>query len=694
MELLETVDIPEEGEATPSVAFGYTTLGEFEEGVKELSGVDVEDFVSDIVELFDKYEGARSSGIEAIWKNVKQLLKPPGLTKEGALFKSKLPYAIQIKNTLQAHIWSRSLQTDKILFSVEGKGEQAKEVSPLYKEALLNHFRPVKLPKKLDRLAADLIEKGVAIGFVGRLEKFRKVRVQSGQMGTSELYDSVEGELMFTETEVKLADTANLTRVDPYSFVFDTECDDFDRAYKAYCSPFTYEQIATNPNFTQYDELLEYKKEMAANKKSKTDSLMAKINPKGKDEAVKSGFYPDGRIEVIEAYGDFRLPNGDYVENCCVVIAARKYLLRFEPNPFYVNPFVMMTYNESAGAWGDGGPIAHATALIEGASRMASQGANVAEYAMNPPYLSPKGALENKVNRLQPGSILEYEPNIALPNVLPQPIPFNFNPAFPFIQLFESQTEATTGATRQLSGNVTTNDKAQTATEFTGLQVIGNMVMDRTIDLFNLELKLPIIEKMALIQAMFNPEPMEVKAEDDSGKTEYKQVDASAYYHEYDFRIEDLKSENERKQNVQQKIALIQQMAQVPELAAKAEWRYIFNAIWRDLGYGDAHKFVMEDEEYAVHLGKQAGIQQLAQSMAQQFALMFGNSPEVQQALMQPQGGGAYDQALVGQQQGVGGIVQQAQSQPGVSGPGGVFPPQVGPGFAGEPDASSVNDAF
>jgi protein-disulfide isomerase len=62
---------------------------------------------------------------------------------------------------------------------------------------------------------------------------------------------------------------------------------------------------------------------------------------------------------------------------------------------------------------------------------------------------------------------------------------------------------------------------------------VGNLILDRLVGRFNLYFKLPIIQKMALITAMFNPEPLtdaghpkQVDVQNDVGQKEPKPVTA------------------------------------------------------------------------------------------------------------------------------------------------------------------------
>jgi hypothetical protein len=613
MDELDLMPVGAEADALASVYTYENDEGEQVELTEDLQ----KRVINQLVKQFENMEQDRKTKAEPIWREVEKQLEPSYSSKTKVL-DIKLPFARQVLNTLQGHIWARSLQGEKVLFDVQGDDEQAQEQAPTYK-ALLNYlFSQNKLRCRLDLLAEHYITKGVCIAFTGRMTKTRKVRVLSGQMGT-ELQLGMNGEAEFVEVEQTVAELADLQVVDPYTFVFDTDnADNWDECLKAYRKPIVYEDLADNTLYGNHSELKEQVKQHIEQQSSGYNNVVKGV----KASKDAKGFYPDGRVELLEFYGDVRLPNGDLLRNWMVTIAARNHVVRFEPNPYYVNPFVKALYEETTCGWGQGGPIGQVVSLMEGASRMAKQAVVSSEYAMNPPYLAPKGMLQQKQYNIKPGDVVTYEPNTMLPNALPQPLVANPNPAFPILQLLESQTEATTGATRQLSGNVTSRDKAQTATEFQGLQVIGNLVMDRVIDRFNLDMKLPAIEKLALMQSMFYPKALTIPVEGRGGENEFVQVEPSLYYQNYKFIIVDNKSEMERKQGLQEKIALIQQGAQIPDIAQRMDWVELYKSLWRDLGYGEADKWIMNHDELVVKLTKDTAAMALGQALGQQSAML------------------------------------------------------------------------
>jgi hypothetical protein len=400
---------------------------------------------------------------------------------------------------------------------------------------------------------------------------------------------------------------------------------------------------------------------------------------------MMEGFDENGNIEIIEMHGDQRLPDGTYLRNWTIVIAGRKKLIKFETNPIIINPFIKWCYEATEDGWSVS-PIEYIMPLIDAGSNLLSLGVEGCKRHINPAWLSPEEAFEQKKHYLAEGKIIKYKPNLNNPNFKPEPIPVNAEAPFNFIQLFEGQSEATTGATRQLSGNVTTNDKVQTATEYQGLQVVGNMIIDRLVDLFNADFKIPIVEAVALVNAFFSPNSMKIPIDNDNGKREFKEIGPEVYYGNYEYIILDNKAELERKQHLKESAALFQQMLADPELAQWLKKVDFAKMIWRNLGNEKPGQYFKDDKEYIesglVQFTVQAAMEMKAQQI--QMALQMGIDPALIIAQLK---------------EGLFGDAQEAQAalfgpptpQVPPTGPamGGIQDPSAGQGQPGQPGAIS-----
>lgn len=621
-------DAIDEG-VTPLV-FPYTTR----EGVEAELDEGIQAWVVDrITKTYDRLDQGKSRHTRR-WERTEKAVKGVVSQIQSERFAGLVPYGKQSLQTLISHFWGRSLQTEKMLFNVQGNDEKSKDNAPLQKKNLMRLFRKDRLPQKLDDSVYEGLMKGCIIGYVSYDQRKQDygVPIEHREVIQADPIVSDNGFGM-AEYEESTYDAASLKVVDPYDFVFDTDNhDNWDCCFKAYRRWVVYEDIEDNDNYSNYEDLFDLVTEQS------TSSDSVNLLGRKKKDKLKTGVDAQGKIELIEFHGDFRLKDKTYLRNWTITIAARKKVVRFEKNPWYINPFVKWTYEKTPDGWGLS-PIDYIIPLIDAGSLLLNTGVEAAKLSINPSYLAPKGMMPQKKQYLQEGMTIEYSPNNANPQVVPQQIKLDYQAPFPYVQLMEGQSEATTGATRQLSGNVTSNDNQQTATEFQGLQVVGNLILDRVVDLFNLDYKIPVIEKMAKITAMFNPAAVSVPIENEQGLEEFQDVTPEVYFGSYEYVIEDNKSELERKANLQQEIQFVQMVAQDPDIGPYLKKVDAAKEVFRDLGYGSPAQLFMTDSEYIQKTLKDIAI---AQNIA-----MIGSQMPLGQAVMA--NGGKIDPNMIAQ---------------------------------------------
>lgn len=536
---------------------------------------------------------------------------------------------------------------------------------PQHRENLMRHMEKDRVRQKLDKAVyLHALMKGVLIAHIGVCKNTQTLHGPKHlveKWSTGSYGDDSQTE--DTTVERNVCDGASVTIINPEDFVFDTDnFEDWDSCFKACQKYLVYEDIESDANFANYEELFELVQ--TANKSNTQNS---RLNKKKKNKIDQGGVDESGRLSVIEFHGDIRLEDGHLLRNWTIVIGGKSKVIRFEENPFFINPFQRWEFEPTEDGWGVS-PLAYILGLVDASSILLSTGVEAAKQTINPAWLAPEKTMQQKKVFIKEGMIIDYKPNVNAPNVRPEPITFKYDAGFPFLQLFEQQSESVTGATRQMSGNVTTNDNAQTATEFKGLQVVGNLVLDRLVDLFNIDFKIPVIEKIALINAMANPEQKEVPIDNDKGVREFVQLEPKAYFGNYEYKIEDNKAELERKQNAQEKLQFIELLNRDPIVGPRLKKIELAKDFLHDMGYGQAGKYFMSDFELMQFQLKEIGIQQEIQIAGSQRLnrrmLQEGVMPNVPA----DQNGtpGAGNAAQPAEQAGVG--VAESQGLPGATG--------------------------
>jgi hypothetical protein len=555
------------------------------------------------------------------WKGIDDAFLAPQNHASTSRFAGLVPFIKESHQTLISHFWARTLQSQGVFFDVQGQDEQAEKFAQIHKHNIWNILYKDGVPNKLDTC---LFEHGIKKGFAVARIKYKKVvkemalptkyvNLVQNPVSTKDIKSGI------TQISQTIWDGASLEILDPFHFTYDPS-EEWDNGFKCY-------------------ESWRFKSDLKGNKLFDKNKLEL-CHPDDSDIAHDDNKPADynratrqNKINIKEFYGNFMVGD-ELLENYYVVIGSDDVLLCCEPNPIYINPFVKWEYNYSKIGMGVS-PLQHALDLSNAASNLMNSGVESAKLAINPPLIGPKGAFpNNKKYYLEEGQVIEYEPNPMAPHP-PAPLQINPQAPLPYLQWLETQTEFVTGATRQLSGQVTTSDKDQTATEFQGLQVVGNLILDRVVDLFNHGFKLPIIEKMVQVQAIFNPMERQIPVVGTNGTSNIEQVDAQSYFANYAYTIIDSKSEQERKGQIQQKAQFLQMLMQDPELSQRLKKIDIASALLQDFGYGDAGEYFYNDEDFIAENAKKLMEQSIIQTLAQQLAQQTMQNPQLMQQIMQ-----------------------------------------------------------
>lgn len=113
------------------------------------------------------------------------------------------------------------------------------------------------------------------------------------------------------------------------------------------------------------------------------------------------------------------------LKNWHAVIVGGKFLVRFEKNPFIINPFTygayLLDYETQRGI----SPLASVLGLTSLQETLMNKTVDLQSLTENPPTLAPKGFFENDENILRPGKVLNYDASLYSHSLIK---PFTFNP--------------------------------------------------------------------------------------------------------------------------------------------------------------------------------------------------------------------------------------------------------------------------
>ncbi len=551
---------------------------ETEDLTQKLNETDAIYLTGSIAEKYDKFEDERTAQLNDI-RLVRDAIYNTDIPKlNGWDNKIELPDIYELAQTLKSHISENLYSHPDAMFDVTGTTPQTQAFANRQKAMLVNTFEQMNIENEIEKVIDGIVETGEATLFVGWETKIKSTRRAK----------TFEEELMHPETkggfviEDKVTyDNARIKHIKAEDFVFDKyNRDNWDSCAKIYRTYASLEDIFSDKsNNCLTEEKTEELKGVVANKKSRS-SLSA-------NRAVDGN-----KLEILEYWGDIELSDGKVLKNWLVVVAARKEIIRFEPNPFIINPFIHANIIESPHTLRGVSPLRVALILNNIASTILNKQIDALALMMNPPYLAPKGCFKGQQD-VKPGKIIEYDAAL-MPT---QPIPLSFDKAmvgWDFLNYFKSTIESATGIFKNMAGNI--QNAQRTATELnysvSGQEARLNMLLDT----INRKIVVPMVEKTAEIISYFKL-GKELIGTNDRGKTMFVEIDDDVRNANYIYRYGDRKASFERKLRLKELFEVVQSFANVPEVEEQINWLECFKFALEQYGIENANNFLLNKDD-------------------------------------------------------------------------------------------------
>lgn len=529
--------------------------------------------VRDISDRYDRYNDLRASQItdNRIMRDTIYNADIPKLN--GWDNKISLPDIYELAQTLKSHISDNLYSHPEAMFDVAGATPDCQEYANLQKAMLVNTFEQMHLEDEIEKIIDSIVETGECTLFIGWETKIKQIR---RALSVKEQLENPEHKTFILEEKL-VYDNAKVKYIKAEDFVFDkTDKDNWDRCAKIYRTYSTIDELRSDKsNNLLTEEKLETLKEVVASKKTRNS-----------EKAVE-----ENKVEILEYWGDIELEDGTLLKNWLVVVGARREIIRFEPNPFVINPFIHANIIESPLTGRGISPLRVALILNNISSTILNKQIDALALMMNPPYLAPKGCF-NGEQVVKPGKIIEYD-SALMPN---QPIPLSFDKAmvgWDFLNYFKSTIESATGIFKNMAGN--TQSTARTATELNysanGQEARLNMLLDA----INRKVIVPMVEKTAEIIANFKI-GNELIGVSEKGCTTFLQIDDKIRNGNYIYRYGDRKATFERKLRLKELFEVVKSFAEVPEVSQNVDWMECFKFALEQYGIENSNHFLKSKE--------------------------------------------------------------------------------------------------
>ncbi len=492
--------------------------------------------------------------------NTSNVLPSGNSLAHGAL---RLPDISEQAQTLKAHILESLSSHPEGLFDVFPADLKFSETAQKQKAMLVSALENMKISDKLEQIVTDLVECGESIVFIGWKRDFKKIRRAVEK----------DGKIGFITDSKLVYDGPALSVISPENFVFDTGCD-FSEAAKIFRSKRTLEELLAdkNNNFLT-PEIEEELRSIAASKAA--------------DNAGESTFQSFEKLDILEFWGDIKDEKGNVLQNQLVVIAEKRYIIRFEENPYLNCPFIYGNILENPFTGRGISPLRAAIDLNKAENEILNTQLRAYSLIVNPPYLAPKGAFKGE-QQVKPGKIIEYDTAL-----LPQmPTPLNFSQAlcgWDFIKHFKGSIESTTGIFRTMAGEL--EGETRTATELNMSANGQSARLNMFLDVINRKIIVPIVQKTADIISnfKFGTENLLSRV---NGELRNVEINDNVRFGDYIYRYSDRKASLQRKKQQHDIVQLMWTFGNTPQIAEKINWEECFKLSLGTLGVENVEMYL------------------------------------------------------------------------------------------------------
>ncbi len=485
------------------MSFDY--IVEKDDSLKTLSKEQEAALVKNIVSEFKTLNSERSSNLEMASKLANEIFFKndfKSLTDKTKKWKAKVKMCktFMFYQTLKAFIWRNSYANVNSMFDVSGENHDSNNKSNKQKAMLVDIFEKMEYQKTCDKVIDNALLFGELISFTAWKKNYEEYRrpisffqnlFSQDFIKLPKILEAIkQGKNYWTDLK-KIYDNPYVYPVNPADLVFDTsQADNWDSCPKIYRTYKTPSDIINNRYYNLDDEAKEDILSMITNKKGG-------IGTSNTSDDVVNG----STIQVLEHWGDLRLPDGTLLKNWHAVVIGGKYLVKFAKNERIINPFSYGAFIVDPQTKRGISPLYCVLSLAMLQEDLLNRTCNLQALNENPPLLAPEGFFDEEEIELYPGKIIEYGDNLTPAAAFQQ---MNFNPTVFLndITFLNDLMAEVSGIFPNMVGAGETT-AAKTATEI-NTKAQGQMTrLSMIVDTINQDFILPNVKKVAKLCADF-----------------------------------------------------------------------------------------------------------------------------------------------------------------------------------------------
>lgn len=613
------------------MSFEYIT--EQDSDVKNLSKTQEAELVKAIVKNYTAYDDNRAINLSKSNSVIDEVFFKKNfdsVSDKNERWKSKIKMCkcYMFYQTLKAFIWKNIYSNVHSMFDVSGENHDSDNNSCKQKAVLVDMLEKMDFPKTCDKVIDNALLYGELISFSAWKKKYEEYRrpisffadiFSKDFVKLPQILEAMKNGKNYWVDSKKIYDNPYIYSVSPADLVFDvSQVDNWDNCPKIYRTFKTPDNIINNKfNKIEKETALNIRQLLKVN-----DS--ASINSQKKDN-LKDEIVNGSTVEVLEHWGDLKLPTGEVLKNWHAVIVGRKYLVKFQKNESIINPFTYGAFVTDPDTKRGISPLYCVLSLAESQEDFLNRTINMQSLSENPPLLAPEGFFEEDEIKLYPGKIIEYGDNLSSVNAFKQ-LTFNNNVFLADIEFLDTLMCEVSGIYPSMIG--IQENTAKTATEIT-TKTQGQLTrLSMLLDIINQDFIIPCIKNIAKLASDFKQGEEEIYVNQDNGQ-ETLVIDDEVRQAEYKYTYSDRNMLNEKSINADLVGNAIEKFSQVLPL----DMAEIFTWYFEQKGVENPERFL--NQEQLQYMKQMEAIQQKMQEQQIVQQIVQSQAPQMIQQLPQ-----------------------------------------------------------
>ncbi|MGN1153570.1 MAG: hypothetical protein ACI4S3_06040 [Candidatus Gastranaerophilaceae bacterium] len=598
---------------------------EKESKFKKLSKDDRNELAIKISKLWSDFHKKRTTQIDVARELEKEIFLNQGDRNKNAQWKGNIKEnkIATTWDSMKSSMWKEIWSNEEQMFDVQGTDKEFEEVSDKQKQAIVHALKRMEAGVQFDKASDSWAVYG---DFVFKTDwKSRKKKVKR--------FDPYQGMI---EVELPLEENAHIEAINPMFFNFDVtkykygDKESWDSCPKIYKRFASLEEIKSNPI---YKLTKEQEAELDIDDETKT------TDKKSDDNLATMKKYGE-LYEVLFLHGDIKF-NGVLYKNVVAEVLAGKFLIFFDENPVYINPFIWDCTQLDPETGRGVSPLKCILKMSQSKEELINKVYDISALNANPPVWANdtllKDKYKDKENLYEPGKVIEYENSYQ--GGFPQQVKFDGSGIADIVSVLANDISDASAINANVMGNI--EQGKRTATE---MQLASNgsgsriaMKLDK---IYQINLK--VIENVAELLAMFKNEP-EILLVRDKGQRVAVEINNAIRRGSYYYVYEDRNALIDRRAKIQEAFNMLNAAANNPVLFERIDWVEALKTGLESSGFDNPDKFFKEPSQ----------VDQVADFVKQlpedyQNAILQQIQPMLQQAqmVMQAQGQGQNQEVM------------------------------------------------